>query len=195
MDHDDAELIAILQSGTGDFDAFETIFRRWYPQLCAYAHRFVPMEQVEDVVQESMVWLWEKRSTLQIKENLRSYLFSMVRHRCLNFISRGKISEKAAEYYFNSLTEKSRQEEDGLSVKELQQRIDETIASLPETYREAFLKHRQDGLTYKEIAAEAHVSPKTIDYRIQQALKILRKELSDFLPVEAVLIIMQFLDR
>ena len=35
--------------------------------------------------------------------------------------------------------------------------------------------------TYNEIAVEYGVSPKTIDYRIQKAIKILRDELKDYI--------------
>lgn len=38
-------------------------------------------------------------------------------------------------------------------------------------------------MSYKEIAEQAEISSKTIDYRIQQALKILRKELKNYLPL------------
>lgn len=42
--------------------------------------------------------------------------------------------------------------------------------------------HRFKNMSYKEIAGILGVSPKTIDYRIQQALKQLRIELKDYLP-------------
>ena len=38
-------------------------------------------------------------------------------------------------------------------------------------------------LTYKEIASQLNVSSKTVDYRIQQALKQLRIDLKDYLPL------------
>ena len=37
-------------------------------------------------------------------------------------------------------------------------------------------------MTYGEIATCLEVSSKTVDYRIQQALKLLRVELKDYLP-------------
>lgn len=67
------------------------------------------------------------------------------------------------------------------------QRIETAIEQLPETYRTAFIIHRFKGMSYKEIAEMYQVSPKTIDYRIQQALKILRKELKDYLPFGLIL--------
>ena len=49
--------------------------------------------------------------------------------------------------------------------------------------------HRFRNLSYKEAAELLNVSSKTVDYRIQQALKILRVKLKDYLP----LILMQLL--
>ena len=55
-------------------------------------------------------------------------------------------------------------------------RIQEAVETLPESYKEAFVMHRFKNMSYKEIAEILGVSPKTIDYRIQQALKQLRIE-------------------
>ena len=43
--------------------------------------------------------------------------------------------------------------------------------------------NRFQGKSYKEIADTLGLSPKTVDYRIQQALKRLRIALRDFLPI------------
>lgn len=77
----------------------------------------------------------------------------------------------------------SLQQFDYYNSKELLDTLKKTLDKLPESYRKAFIQHRFGGLSYKEIAKENGVSPKTIDYRIQQALKILRVELKDYLPL------------
>ena len=51
-----------------------------------------------------------------------------------------------------------------------------------------------EGKSYKEIAEIFNMSPKTIDYRIQQALKLLRKELGDYLPAVALVVAMSYLE-
>ena len=79
-------------------------------------------------------------------------------------------------------------------AEELKERIKKAIASLPETYRDAFLLHRFEGKSYKEIAEIFDMSPKTIDYRIQQALKLLRKELGDYLPAVVLAVVMGYLE-
>ena len=67
-------------------------------------------------------------------------------------------------------------------IEELTINIQEAVETLPESYKEAFVMHRFKNMSYKEIAEILGVSPKTIDYRIQQALTQLRIELKDYLP-------------
>ena len=65
--------------------------------------------------------------------------------------------------------------------QELSRRVKEAIEALPASYREAFVMHRFTKKSYKEIAEDSGVSIKTIAYRIQQATKLLRKDLADLL--------------
>ena len=75
------------------------------------------------------------------------------------------------------------QDTDYYQIIELRELLKKAINKLPDSYREAFVMHRFQHKTYKEIAEQVGVSSKTIDYRIQQALNILRKELKDYLPL------------
>ena len=68
----------------GDQKAFDTLFRKYYPMLCAYGHRFVDLEDAEEIVEDSLLWIWENRETLVIESSLSSYLFKMVYRRALN---------------------------------------------------------------------------------------------------------------
>ena len=72
------------------------------------------------------------------------------------------------------------QEVDIYQINELSKHIQRAINELPPTYREAFIMHRFQNLSYKEAAELLNVSPKTVDYRIQQALKLLREDLKGF---------------
>ena len=75
------------------------------------------------------------------------------------------------------------QDTDYYQIEELAKRIEDAVAALPESYREAFVMHRFRDMSYKEIAEILGISPKTVDYRIQQALKQLRVDLKDYLPL------------
>ena len=75
------------------------------------------------------------------------------------------------------------QDTDFYQTEELKKHIIEAIHALPPSYREAFVMHRFENKSYKEIAEILQVSTQTVNYRIQQALKQLRVSLKDYLPI------------
>ena len=166
----------------GDQKAFDTLFRRYYPMLCAYGQRFVELEDAEEIVEDSLLWIWENRETLVIESSLNSYLFKMVYRRALNKIAHIDATQRADTRFYEEMQEML-QDTDYYQIEELTKRIEDAVAALPESYREAFVMHRFRDMSYKEIAETLGVSPKTIDYRIQQALKRLRTDLKDYLPL------------
>ena len=166
----------------GDQKAFDILFRRYYPMLCAYGHRFVELEDAEEIVEDSLLWIWENRETLVIESSLNSYLFKMVYRRALNKLAHIDATQRADTRFYEDMQEML-QDTDYYQIEELAKRIEDAVAALPESYREAFVMHRFRDMSYKEIAETLGVSPKTIDYHIQQALKQLRVDLKDYLPL------------
>jgi RNA polymerase sigma-70 factor (ECF subfamily) len=177
---DDNQLLLSLRNG--EEKAFEQLFLRYYPALCVYAKQFVGDEDSKEVVQNLMVWLWENREMVVVESSLRSYLFSAVRNSCLTELKKKEIRRKAHHHIHQKLQHLF-ENPDFYVADELAKRIEEAVAALPESYRTAFVKNRFEQKTYNEIAKELGVSAKTIDYRITQALKLLRISLKDYLPL------------
>ena len=173
-------LLSAIQRG--DQKAFDALFRRYYPVLCAYGHRFVDLEDAEEIVQDSLLWIWENRENLFIETSLSSYLFKMIYRKALNKLAHIDATQRADTRFYEEMQEML-QDTDLYQVEELTQRIKDAIATLPESYRETFVMHRFRDMSYKEIAEILGISPKTVDYRIQQALKQLRVDLKDYLPL------------
>lgn len=179
------EILLLSKLQQGDKKAFNALFRKYYPTLCAYAHRFVDLEDAEEIVQDVMLWLWENREILLIESSLSQYLLKMIYHSALN-----RIAQKEVKYRADTLFYEKNQamiyDVDFYQIEELTKRIHTAIAALPESYREAFIMHRFKDMSYKEIAELLNISTKTVDYRIQQALKLLRKELKEFLSLALI---------
>lgn len=179
------EILLLSKLQQGDKKAFNALFRKYYPTLCAYAHRFVDLEDAEEIVRDVMLWLWENREILLIESSLSQYLLKMIYHRALN-----RIAQKEVKYRADTLFYEKNQamiyDVDFYQIEELTKRIHTAIAALPESYREAFIMHRFKDMSYKEIAELLNISTKTVDYRIQQALKLLRKELKEFLSLALI---------
>ena len=178
-------LLSAMQHG--DLKAYGVLFRRYYPILCAYATMFVDLKDAEEIVQDVMLWLWENRETQTFETSLSQYLFKTVYHRAINQIVRHQSQLRADTLFYENMQEML-QDTDFYQLEELQRRIREAVDALPPAYREAFVMHRFDNKSYKEIAEILQVSPKTVDYRIQQALKQLRITLKDYLPLILLLL-------
>lgn len=177
---EDTNLLLAIQKGNKD--AYCVLFRKYYPMLCAYCKKFIDLEDAEEVVQDVMLWLWESREIQQIESSLSQYLFKTVYHRALNKIEQNQSRYRADTLFYRNMLEML-QDVDYYQIEELRKRIKEAVSALPESYRESFVMHRFQNMSYKEIAVALGVSHKTVDYRIQQALKRLRIELKDYLPL------------
>lgn len=171
----------------GNVKAFDTLFMRYYPLLCAYAKQFVDFDDGQEIVQDVMVWFWENSSMHIIESSPKSYLFKAVKNRCLTLINRNELKERVVNAMYES-RQSHYEDPDFYVVEELTRNIEAALSRLPETYRQAFEMNRYQNMTYNEIAKQLNVSPKTVDYRIQQALKQLRVELKDYLPLIMALV-------
>ncbi len=166
----------------GDMKAFDELFRRHYAGLCAFAAQIVPFPEAENIVQDIFMTIWEKKGEIILKHSISTYLYSSVRYRCLTLNSRNSTKAKVYDMLYESLRDKV-ENPDFLMAKELSEKLQEALKNLPESYREAFMKNRFEEMTYQEIADAEKISIKTVEYRISQALKLLRVTLADYLPL------------
>lgn len=182
---EDTSLLFAMQKG--DRNAFDKLFQKYYPILCTYGYRFVRLEDAEEIVQDIMLWLWENRETPVIEFSLKQYLFKSVYHRSMTRIVQNEVKLRVDTAFHDRMFGKL-EDVDVFQINEMSRHIQQAINELPESYREAFIMNRFQNLSYKEVAEILNVSPKTVDYRIQQSLKILRVKLKDYLPLLLILL-------
>lgn len=182
MSQIESETLILNRLREGSHAAFNTIYRKYYVALCTYANKFIDLEDAKNIVDELMVWMWEHRENLFINSSLSQYLYRATYNRALNFIAKKKTDTNSEAQFYERYLNPSIFSED-YNLQELLDKVDEAVEKLPESYREAFIMSRIKKMTYNQIAEECGVSSKTINYRITQALKILRIQLKDFLPL------------
>ena len=160
----------------GDKNALKIIFDSYYRPLCNYAFQFInDTDQAEEVVQDLLVRLWEKRSSLAIGTSLKNYLYRSVRNQCINLIQHEKVKQLHAQKIREALfTEEAA---DSYHIdQELMDRLEAGIEALPEKRREIFRLSREEGLKYREIAERLQISLKTVEAQMGLALKTLREK-------------------
>ena len=179
-DMDENNLTILLQQG--DRNAYKQLFIKYYSPLCEYASQYISDDDSEELVQELMLFLWETRENLVIETSLKSYLFISTKHRCLNAIRKNQYHERIHNQIYEKIKDQF-EDPDYYFVNELTENIQKAIENLPETYRETFAMSRFGEKTNVQIAEKLGISVKTVEYRISQALKILRFKLKDYLPL------------
>lgn len=180
-DYSDDDLFRNIQKG--DEKSFDTLFLKYYAGLCAYAKQFVGYDEREEIVQDVMTWLWQNKEMITIETSPKNYLFRAVKNSCYTFINRHEIKQRIISQMYDNASSCDYEDPNFYIVEELSEKIELALHRLPPAYREAFELNRFQKMTYQEIANQLGVSPKTIDYRIQQALKLLRIDLKDYLPL------------
>ena len=115
---------------------------------------------------------------------------TIVKNKALNKIShfeiKRKVHQEIAEKYETEFSSP-----DFYLENELFRLYEEALRKLPAEFRQAYEMNRSLQMTNKEIAEKLNVSPQTINYRIGQALKILRSELKDYLPLIMLFLFLQ----
>ena len=181
----------------GNNQAFEYLFKTYYPRLRGYAIRFVEDEETaRDIIQECFLRFWEKRALLSAV-SVTSLLFAMVRNGCLTYLKHLSIVEKHQIEYLESVDGEERlyysdfalDAEHKLLYDELQEQINIVIGQLPERSREIFLMSRFKGLKNREIADKLQISTTAVEKHIAKALQCFSKHFKDKYPVDIYIMI------
>lgn len=179
----------------GDRAAYKEVFRLYYDALCRFAGTYIAdSQQCEDLVQEAYIKMWEQRSKLGDVKNMKSYLYTMVKNNCINYLVHLKVKDKYAQHFSAEIdiltVEADELNLDGeLSVEE---KVLTAIEDLPTQCKEVFKKKYLDGMRTKEVAELMNISPRTVEAHVLNALKSLRNRFKDMLPVFLLFLIHKF---
>lgn len=171
----DQDLSELLKGN--DKKAFTEIYERYHSLLYIYAHKKLNNNlEARDIVQDTLMNIWNRRTTLSICGTLRSYLFTSVRNRILDIFSHQKVEEKYMES-LHSLKQNSSSTDYMIREKELSAMIEQEINALPPRMREIFILSRREWLSNSDIASKLNISQHTVETQMKRALRQLRLKL------------------
>lgn len=186
-------LTTIHDFKTGSVETFEKVFHTYYSALVVYAKTILKDPgEAEDIVQQVFIGVWEKRSVMEIHTSLRALLYKSVYNACLNRIKQLNVRNKyAADVRYNLQNTTA---DEKIQQKELQSRIEQALNLLPEQCGKIFRLSRFEQRKYQEIADELGLSVKTIENQMGKALKIMKEQLKDYLPVLILIMSQNYFD-
>ncbi len=153
---------------------FKELFMQYYEELVIYAENHLfNRSQSEDLVQEMFIYLWENAEKINIKISTKSYLYKMVRNRCINYLKAQKITDRdkvlelmAAidDPYYND-------EVDEEKVKKYNSIMHIVENQMPGQMKEIFKLKYLDEYSYAQITEKLKISLNTVKTQLQRAKK------------------------
>lgn len=160
---------------------FELLFREHFTGLALFARKYTgDLDSAKEIVHTVFIRIWENRDDFDWGKPARSYLFTSVYNRSMNFL-RDKKKFVFSDDVFKSGRNEPATYSESFETRELQARIDAALAKLPEKCREVFQLSRFSEKKYSEIADILGISVKTVETQMSRALHFLKEELRDYL--------------
>ena len=171
---------------------FSKLYVSYYARLVRFAFLYVGyMGDAENIVQDFFLYLWERKEILPELRQADAYLFSAIKHRCLNFLrsrlsvidNKRPLSDVQEQEFKLKLYSLQLLDDSQMSIDEVEKQIYRAIDSLPERCREIFVMSKLKGMKYREIAESLGISQNTVEGQMAIALKKLREELRHCMPL------------
>jgi len=154
-----SESIQLLKKGNRQ--AFRKIFDQYHDALCSFGYRYIPdISEIEDLIQEVFISLWEKRKDFNHINAIKSFLYTSVRNKCLNNLKHKLVRQNHESALIYEL-ESDHSFSNHIIEEESFNRLYSEISHLPESAQKIMLLVLK-GLKNREIAAELGISENTV---------------------------------
>lgn len=179
----DAELM--LRVKRGDREAFEALLDRWrQPVLNFIGRQLQDDDEAEDLAQHVFVQVWKTAARYRPTARFPTWLFTIARNLSLNELRRrGRhaavpldepLDAGEAELPRQHVDARTAAADDAAQLRELERKIEEALAALPEPQRTAILLFRDTEMSYEDIARVLRLSvsaTKSVIHRGRETLK------------------------
>lgn len=152
---------------------FEIIYKTYYSRLYYYTFQFITDEEnSKDIVNDVFEKIWIQRHELKL-ETLSSYLYTLIRNRCLDYLRHKKVEQQYADLY-DLISQK--EFDDSELYEYRMSRIEKIIEKLGEPTKGIFIQCYFHLQKYAEVAQEYHISSSGIKKHVMKVLRLIRRE-------------------
>ncbi|WP_170154625.1 RNA polymerase sigma-70 factor [Mangrovibacterium diazotrophicum] len=159
-----------------DSQAFARLYSMYHAALFRFSEAYVyDSQQAEDIIQEVFIKLWEM-PTIPVERSLKSYLFQMVKNRCLDHLRSLQVEDKNKKKLFEAqaVSDSTDLELDEKSTAIIKNAIEQ----LPEQCKQVYLLAVFQNMKYQDIADELNISVSAVKVQMFRARKYLKENLS-----------------
>ena len=168
----------------GDQEAFRHLVDRYSPRLFNLVGAIVRDRiEVEDVVQETFFKVYRKLSGFQGKSSFYTWLYRVAFNTATDHLKKKKNNRTHSIEEFEQIepTAEMADPSQDLRRNELRRRLADSVAELPEKYRNILVLREYEDCSYDEIAEILGCSKGTVESRLFRARGRLRDKLKHHL--------------
>lgn len=168
----------IEEVNIGTRKTFKKIFDKFYIPLVRFAYSYIKDSHMsEDIVQDVFTKIWTKRKEMSSYDNIKTYLYTSVRNKCLNELEHSKVKEKYI-YHVQNNSSVYVDTEDVEMEQEVYKLLFDAIEELPNKCRKVFKLHLE-GKNNNEIAEILEISKLTAKTHKQKAKRMITEKLGN----------------
>lgn len=134
--------------------------------------------EAEDVVEDTLVRVWERRKSLTDVENLEVYCLTICRNLALDRAERKDAQHAALDANFDAPADTTTLPDAQLEADERLAWVRRSFEMLPEKQRTALQLRDIDGHSYQEVATAMEISESDVKVTLHRARQALKEKLS-----------------
>jgi RNA polymerase sigma-70 factor (ECF subfamily) len=188
----DPDAALMLRVKRGDRAAFTELVEKYKQPVMNFVHRSLRDEtEAEDVAQNVFLQVFKSRARYERTAKFSTWLFTIARNLCLNEIRRrsrhraesmeAPHPEQEDQPLHQFEDKQTASPPESLLHSELEAKIEQALAELPENQRLAIVLCRQEELSYEEIAGVLGCSVSAIKSLIHRGRETLKLTLKPYL--------------
>jgi RNA polymerase sigma-70 factor (ECF subfamily) len=155
----------------GDRAAFAHLYERYARMVHGVLLAKVPVDEVDDLVQDVFMIALRKLSTLREPGSFGAWLATIARNRANDFYRHSAPEDQLDD------SDESAESGDAAPGRDQATEILETIRSLPDAYRETLILRLVEGMTGPEIAARTGLTHGSVRVNLHRGMQQLRAKL------------------
>jgi RNA polymerase sigma-70 factor (family 1) len=172
----DKQLSAQLKKGSTM--AFNQLFEKYSQRLYGFSISLLKNhEDTEGIVQEVFFKIWKNRGDLNERKDFQSFLFSIAYNLIIDKFRKRSSEQKFEQFLIDQAQKHYETPTNIMEYNELETSVKNAVNELPDRRKRIYLMRKEEGLSYKEIASELSISPKTVENQLNLALKHIKKHL------------------